>query len=251
VIASLLGVPVSDRRLFRRLSVAFATNLSPGAVGEERDRTVRESVELFDYVQALADRAEQDSLGGLIGALVRAEEDGSTLTRDEIVAQVCMLLAAGNETTADLITTGMALLLEHPEQLELMRAHRELVDPTLFEILRYRAPLQFSPRLTTEDITDLGRQKIPKGSKVLFGHGPGNRDPREFDRPEEFDIRRGDRRHLAFAAGPHFCIGNQLALTEGRIFMNKFLDPSSNQEVTRSLVPASSRSSSTATANCR
>jgi cytochrome P450 len=142
---------------------------------------------------------------------------------NELVASACMLLVAGNETTADLIATGLALFLDHPDQLKAMQDDRSLVDSAMLEVLRYESPLQFSPRIATEEV-QAGGQTIPKGSKVFFGHGSANRDPRQFDRPDEFDVRRGDKRHLAFAAGPHFCIGNQLALTEGKVFFNNLFD---------------------------
>lgn len=238
VIAKLLGVPVDDRERFRDLSVSFASTLDPGNIGEARDTAIRRSLELFDLVGELADRAEREPQEGLLGALVSAEEeDAASLSRDELVAQVCMLLAAGNETTADLIATGTALLLEHPAQLELLREDRSLLEPALHEILRYKSPLQFSPRVTADDIDDLGPKTIPRGSHVLFGHGSANRDPRQYDRPEEFDITRGDRRHLAFASGAHFCIGNQLALTEGKIYFSKFLDRFGAMEAAGDPVP--------------
>lgn len=138
---------------------------------------------------------------------------------------------------SDLIATGTALLLEHPEQLKLLREDRSLLEPALLEILRYKSPIQFSPRIATEDIDDLGPSTIRKGSHVLFGHGSANRDPRQYDRPEDFDITRGDRRHLAFASGPHYCIGNQLALTEGKVFFNKFLDRFNTLEAAGDPVP--------------
>jgi cytochrome P450 len=142
---------------------------------------------------------------------------------DELIASVCMLLVAGNETTADLIATGLALFMGHPDQFSELREDPTLIGTALLEVLRYESPLQFSPRIATEDL-QLGSESIPKGGKVIFGHGSGNRDPRQYQNPETFDIRRGDKRHLAFAAGPHFCIGNQLALSEGEIFFRTLFD---------------------------
>lgn len=159
----------------------------------------------------------------LLSTLVRAEEDGTKLAMDELVACVCMLLVAGNETTADLIATGLALLLAHPGQLDVLRTRPELIDSALHEVLRYEAPLEFSPRIAAEDIPLDGRV-IPQGSRVFFGHGSGNRDPRQFDRAEQFDVTRNDKSHLAIAAGAHFCIGNQLAIAEGREFFTRMLE---------------------------
>ncbi|MDX6315930.1 MAG: hypothetical protein QOF44_5394, partial [Streptomyces sp.] len=113
--------------------------------------------------------------------------------------------------------------MAHPDQFTELREDPTLIGTALLEVLRYESPLQFSPRIATEDL-QLGSESIPKGGKVIFGHGSGNRDPRQYQDPETFDIRRGDKRHLAFAAGAHFCIGNQLALSEGEIFFRTLFD---------------------------
>jgi len=217
VISQLIGVPIADREHFRELSVGFTKTFDPTIDGEHRDRAIRQSVELFDYVKGMAVDRTRSPGNDLLTTLIQAEEDGSRLSMDELIACVCMLLVAGNETTADLIATGLALFLAHPEQLGELRKDPALIGTALLEVLRYESPLQFSPRIATEEV-QLGPETLAKGSKVLFGHASGNRDPRQYERPDEFDIRRGDKRHLAFAAGPHFYIGNQLALTEGEVF---------------------------------
>lgn len=217
VISMLIGVPIADREHFRRLSIAFTETFDPTIDGERRDKAIRASVELFEYVKDMAVDRTRAPGEDLLSTLIHAEEDGSRLSIDELVASVCMLLVAGNETTADLIATGLALFLDHPDQLIELRKDPALISTALLEVLRYESPLQFSPRIANEEV-QLGPETLAKGSKVLFGHASGNRDPRQYDRPDEFDIRRGDRRHLAFAAGPHFCIGNSLALTEGEVF---------------------------------
>jgi hypothetical protein len=223
VISKLIGVPIADREHFRRLSVAFTETFDPTVAGERRDRAIRASVELFDYVEAMARDRERAPGEDLLTTLIHAEEDGSRLTLDELIAATCMLLVAGNETTADLIATGLALFMDHPDQFAQLRNDPSLTATALLEVLRYESPLQFSPRIATEDL-ELGPVAVPKGGKVIFGHGSGNRDPRQYDDPEAFDIRRGDKRHLAFAAGPHFCIGNQLALSEGEIFFRTLFE---------------------------
>jgi cytochrome P450 len=223
VISQLIGVPIADREHFRRLSVAFTETFDPTVLAERRDQAIQQSVELFDYVKGLAVDRTRSPGEDLLTTLIQAEEDGTRLSMDELIASVCMLLVAGNETTADLIATGLALLMAHPDQYKALREEPSLIGTALLEILRYESPLQYSPRIATEDI-ELGSTAIPKGGKVLFGHGSGNRDPRQYTDPEAFDIRRGDKRHLAFAAGPHFCIGNQLALSEGEIFFRTLFD---------------------------
>jgi cytochrome P450 len=106
VVARLLGAPMAGHQFFRRLSLSFALSLDLAVTGDERDRVSEESVQLFDYVRDLAlEKKQTAGEDNLLTTLLRAEEDGGKLTLDEIIAQVCMLLVAGNETTADLITT--------------------------------------------------------------------------------------------------------------------------------------------------
>lgn len=231
IISKMMGVPIADRERFRRLSVAFTETGDATIVGERRDKAIRDSVELFDYVRELAEDRNRAAGDDLLTTLIHAEEDGSKLNMDELVACACMLLVAGNETTADLMATGLGMLLEHPDQFEALQEKPELIESAMHEVLRYHSPLQFSYRIATRDI-DTDTAVIPKGSNVLFCHGSANRDPRQYSRAEEFDIRRGDRRHLAFAAGPHFCIGNTLALTEGRVFFSKLLERFSSIQAT-------------------
>jgi len=223
VISTLIGVPIADRERFRELSVAFTETFDPTVMGERRDRAIRNSVELFDYVKDMALDRTRAPGEDLLTTLIQAEEDGARLSMDELIASVCMLLVAGNETTADLIATGLAQFMAHPDQFSQLREDPALIGTALLEVLRYESPLQFSPRIATEDLR-LGSLTVPKGGKVIFGHGSGNRDPRQYADPETFDIHRGDKRHLAFAAGPHFCIGNQLALSEGEIFFRSLFD---------------------------
>lgn len=203
VISTLLGVPIADRERFRRLSIAFTETFDPTIAGGRRDQAIRDSVELFDYVEQLARDRGREAGEDLLSTLVRAEEDGEKLDMDELVASVCMLLTAGNETTADLISTGLALFLQHPDQLRELRNDHSLIELAMLEVLRYESPLQFSPRIASDEV-EVGGQLIPEGAKVFFGHGSANRDPRQYVRAEEFDIHRRDKRHLAFAARAHF-----------------------------------------------
>jgi hypothetical protein len=222
VISRLIGVPIADRERFRQMSVSFTETFDPTIQGERRDASIRSSVELFDYVRDLAVDRTRAPGEDLLSTLINAEEDGEKLSMDELIASICMLLVAGNETTADLIGTGLAQLMAHPDEFAALRADHELIPGALLEILRYEAPIHFAPRIAAEDV-ELGGVSIPKGTNVFFCHGAANRDPRVFDNPDAFDVRRNDKRHLAFATGAHFCIGNSLALKEGERFFRSFL----------------------------
>ena len=126
------------------------------------------------------------------------------------------MLAAGNETTTNLIGNGLVALLRHPEQLARLRADPALIDSAIEELLRWDSPVQFTARLPTEDLEFQGK-RFKKGEAVVVLLGSANRDPAVFEDPDTLDIARADNRHLSFGYGIHFCLGAQLARLEARI----------------------------------
>lgn len=180
-------------------------------------RAVRFAREL---VREKQDHPGDDILTGLIEA---RDEDGDRLTEDELVAMVMLLIVAGFETTVHLISNGVLTLLQHPEQLERLRADPNLVTSAVEEILRHRGPIQSTkPGFATEDI-ELRGVTIPKGKPIMPLFGAANHDPRAFDNPQTFDIARDPNRHLGFGHGVHFCLGAHLARAEARIAINALL----------------------------
>ncbi|MEM9637103.1 MAG: cytochrome P450, partial [Pseudomonadota bacterium] len=141
-------------------------------------------------------------------------------------------LNAGHETTTNLIGSGLALLHDHPEQREKLSKDQSLIDTTVEEVLRFRSPNQFGNRETAADVV-IGGHPIPAGTNLHLCIGAANRDPEVFDRPQVFDITRHPNRHLAFAGGPHVCVGLTLARMEGRIALARFLTRFPNYRITR------------------
>jgi cytochrome P450 len=136
---------------------------------------------------------------------------------------ILLLLFGGHETTTNLIGNGMAALLQHPDQLDLLRHRPELLAPAIEELLRYDGPsARASPRVATSDV-ELGAVVVPAGSVVIVGLAAANRDPGQFPAPHRLDITRTDRSHLAFGHGIHFCIGAALARIEGQIAIGTLL----------------------------
>ena len=132
------------------------------------------------------------------------------------------MLFAGHETTRNLIGSGMYTLLKHPEETAELRDKPELIRPAVEEILRWESPVQFTARVLKEDIEVCG-QRIPKRWSILCMLGAANRDPKQFKDPNQLNLKRLNNQHLAFSAGPHFCIGSQLARMEGQVAISGLL----------------------------
>ncbi|MFJ8751913.1 cytochrome P450 [Streptomyces sp. NPDC102441] len=218
VICELLGVPDIDRDAFRLMSNAIVTPVSP----EKESEAVHAMGAYLDQLIEAKRRAPGDDL---MSALIQAhDDDGDRLSPDELVGMAFVLLVAGHETTVNLISNGVRALLDHPEQLALLRARPELIDGAVEEMLRYDGPVQTATfRFTREPVT-VGTVVIPKGEAVLVALGSGDRDPDRYPDPDTFDIRREAQGHLAFGHGIHFCLGAPLARMEGRIAIHALLE---------------------------
>ena len=150
------------------------------------------------------------------------EYQGAPLDDAQVIGMCMLLIAGGHETTAKLIANGIRLFASHQEQRAAVLEHPELMTQAVEELLRFTSPTQFMTRTTTRDV-ELHGCVIPAGSKVALLLGSGNRDPREFERPDDFDIFRPNPRILAFGHGAHVCLGAAVARLEGRVALQEFL----------------------------
>lgn len=221
VIAELLGVPVEDRHRFHRWTRAI---VSVESAGIRMVRALPSVIAFVSYLRRLIAERRRDPRDDLVGALVRAEEAGDRLTEDELVAMLFLLLVAGHETTVNLIGNGTLALLEHPAALEALRADPALVADAVEEMLRYDGPLLTATERWASETMELGGVTIEKGDLVLAGLASANRDPRQFEAPDRFDVRRRPNPHLSFGKGVHFCLGAPLARLEGRIAFETLLN---------------------------
>jgi cytochrome P450 len=173
------------------------------------------------FREAVAVRRKQRG-NDLISLLIEIEEDGDVLTEAELYAQCVMLLGAGHETTRNLIGGGLYTLLHHPEQADELRDNPELIRSAVEELLRYESPVQYVGRIVLQDFEFCGIQ-ARRGQTILFMLGAANRDESQFKDPDRLDLKRAKNPHLAFGAGAHFCIGNQLARLECQVAVLKML----------------------------
>ena len=221
VIIRMLGVPESDRERFKRWSDDFAAFLGTRWLSSG-DAALRSLDEVRAYLRDLI-AARRGNLGtDLVSAMIAAEEQGDVLSDEELHANILLLLAAGHETTTNLIGNGLHALLRHPDQLQRLREQPELAPSAVEELLRFDSPVQNTGRLAGEDL-EIGGKRIAKGQFVVCQLAAANHDPAQFAEPGQLDIARRDNRHLAFGFGSHFCFGAPLARLEGQVAFETLL----------------------------
>jgi cytochrome P450 len=218
VISELIGAPSEDAERFRDWSndlalVAFGAGGE--ARGERHTRAEHSIAEMFEYFGGLVDRAREQPGEDMISSLIAGDGEDA-LTHEEIVSMCALMLFAGHETTTTTITSAVKLLLENPDQLELVRANPSSSGKAVEEVLRVEGAIKVLHRWVIEDL-ELRGQRIRAGERVLLIPAAANRDPAKFEEPDRFDITRSPNPHLAFGKGVHACIGAMLARIEMRI----------------------------------
>ena len=216
VIAELLGVPQEIRDDFKRWSEGIVVLFDP-VRSEEAETNARTCAgEMHSFFRELFAERRRRPQDDLISRLVAFERQGDALDEAELLAMCMLLLAAGHETTTNLLGNGLHTLFQHPDQMRRLWSDASLVRPAVEELLRWESPVQGMPRVATRDCEIRGRE-VRKGDYVVILVGAANRDPEVFPDPERLDVARGDNRHLAFGWGPHFCLGAPLARAEAEI----------------------------------
>ncbi len=217
VIAEMLGVPETLHEHFVRWSDAIAVFFgNPHRTVLQTQTAYEAVVTLTEFFRVAVAQRRRQKGGDLISLLLDIEEDGEVLTEEELYAQCVMLLFGGHETTRNLIGNGMYTLLRHPEEMAELHENPELIRTAVEELLRYESPVQFVGRVAKEEM-EINSVRVRQGETIVFMLGAANRDPHQFKDPDRLNLKRLNNPHLAFGAGAHFCIGNQLARLEGQI----------------------------------
>ncbi|MFT9847160.1 cytochrome P450 [Aneurinibacillus sp. REN35] len=225
VIAELLGVPAQDRQLFKDWSDMIVkgpkdtSEAAFAALLEEKWRVRRELDAYFLDVIGKRRTMPQDDL---ITRLVEAELDGDKLTDEEVLEFCILLLAAGNETTTNLLTNAVRRMVEQPELFAFLRQSEENVKLMIEEVLRFYPPILATNRIATED-TQVAGQQIKKGQQVSVWIGSANRDASHFTEPNRFVADRNPNPHMGFGFGIHFCLGAPLARLEAQVALGILL----------------------------
>ncbi|MEV0797699.1 cytochrome P450 [Kribbella sp. NPDC050281] len=219
VICELIGIPMRDREEFRRWS-----SVAVNATVHTPDEYIEAAGAMVGFIRDLIEEKREAPADDLLSALIEARDGSDRLTEDELTSMIFLLLAAGHETTVNLITNGVHALLRHPDQLALLKAEPERLPAAVEEILRYDGPLQAAIPYVAQAPIEVSGSRIEAGEVIVFALLPANRDGRKTDRPHELDITRPENAHLAFGHGIHHCLGAPLARLEGRIALGMLFD---------------------------
>ncbi len=225
VIADLLGVPEADHERF----LEELMHRSPLSMEHNPLEYLYE--QFTAYIEECRRRPREDVMTGLATATF---PDGTLPPVDDVMRIAANLFAAGQETTARLLSTSLQTLADRPELQDRLRHHRDLVPTFIEEMLRLESPIKGTFRLARVDTT-IGDTKVPAGSTVMVLPGAANRDPREFDHPDELRLDRPNgRQHIAFGHGIHTCAGAPLARAEANVSLQRVLDRTADIRISES-----------------
>jgi cytochrome P450 len=224
VLKRALGLEFVDEPTLRRWFVELATGAA-NFEGDPEKQAIADaaSAEVNETLAPVIDRLSGSPDDTLLSSMVNTEVDGERLTREEIQSNLKVMIVGGLQATTDLIALSLWAILSHPDQLAAVREDPKLVDPAIEEAARWHSPVGTSTRQTTRD-TEIGGVKLEQGALVAAVLASANRDERNWTDPDRYDIRRREGGHLAFATGPHLCIGARLARYQARVAWRVLLE---------------------------
>lgn len=224
VIGDILGVPHEDRAHVLEFGERGAASLDIGLTWPQYRTVYRSVVGFNDWLSAHLESLRRNPGDDLMSQLIAASDEGARLNQRELMATAGLVLAAGFETTVNLLGNGIRMLIDHPQHLETLAERPDLWPTAVEEILRLDPPVQLTARRATKD-TQIAGHLIPRGRAVLIYIAGANRDPKVFDDPHRFDLERENAgRHLSFSGGRHFCLGAALARAEGEVGLRAFFE---------------------------
>ncbi|MFA5628623.1 MAG: cytochrome P450 [Thiohalomonadaceae bacterium] len=196
---------------------------SARGVSDKYERAKRGAIAMGTLFQDLVRQRRAEPTGDVLSQLIHSEIDGSSMTDDELIGSMMMVLNGGHETTANLLDNSMMALANNRDQFDLIKNDRSHMDTAVEEFLRYDSPVLSLGRVVKED-TELGGKQLSAGERVFVMLAAANRDDEIFDKPHQLDLTRNPNPHMAFGQGPHFCMGTPLARLEGKIAMEAIVD---------------------------
>ena len=213
IIGELLGVPASDHAKFLDWSHKIVKMYDFRVNDVDAENAENAARDFFDYAQDLLDRRRVEPKDDMITRLSQVSENDVRLTDHQIICTIILLLNAGHEATVNTLGNGFYGLLSSQKTSEQISEESSTMNDIVEELIRWDSPLQFFQRYVLED-AEIGKYKIPKGSKVAILLGSANRDPEVFDNPSELNFNRENKDHSSWGGGIHFCIGAHLARLE-------------------------------------
>jgi cytochrome P450 len=224
IIGDILGVPDEDRQHILQFGELGAPSLDFGLSWQQYQQVERGIAGFNNWLTDHLAHLRRNPGDDLMSQIIRASDEGPRLNNIELRALAGLVLAAGFETTVNLLGNGIRMLLDAPEHLETLAARPELWPNAVEEILRLESPVQLSARVACKDV-DVAGTRIEKGELVVVHLAGANRDPKVFAEPHRFDIERDNAgKHLSFSGGRHFCLGAALARAEGEVGLRTFFD---------------------------
>ncbi|MFG1998524.1 cytochrome P450 [Spirillospora sp. NPDC048911] len=223
VILSLLGLPESDfDRMLKLTQELFGGDDSDMRRGTTPEEQLAVLLDFFAYFQELTAARRAEPTDDLASAIANARVDGEPLNDFDTASYYVIIATAGHDTTSSTISGGLHALMEHPDQLDRLRADPALMPYAVDEMIRWVTPVKEFMRTATEDY-QLRGVTIRKGESLLLSYPSANRDEEVFDDPFRFDVGRDPNKHLAFGFGVHYCLGAALARMEVRAFFEELL----------------------------
>jgi cytochrome P450 len=219
VIGQLMGLPPDDLPFIHRLAEMNTSSQDADYASDVSQGTIDMAMYAIQFAAVRRQEAPREDLTTL---LLETDFNGRYMTDIDFGSFFVQLVTAGNDTTKTMLSSGLRVLLDHPDQLADLRVDRSLVPGAVEEILRYENPLHYFRRTATAD-TELRDVEISVGDKVVMIYTSANRDEDVFDDGQRFDIRRSPNPHLSFGIAEHFCLGVHLARLEGRVFFEELL----------------------------
>ncbi len=219
VIAEMMGVPVEDQANFRRWADTIVRNLAGFDLQMIGPEIQQAAFEFMIYMNNMIDQRREVPRDDLISALIYAREVEDSLTHEELLGMIFLLLTAGHETTLNMLGNGVLALLQHPDQLALLRANPPLIRPAVEEMMRYDGSAKTAADRWMRQTLEVDGGTMQPGDLVSVGLLSANRDPRKFANPDVFDITRDPNPHIALGGGIHYCIGAPLARIEASLMI--------------------------------